>query len=105
MMARVHGKQSRIPRRAQAKPALYLGVECGGTRTSACLAGASGRVIKDRTFGPANLKLLTGARLAALLRSIQAAFPSPDAIAIGMAGARTESDRSRVRQAAAAGGG
>src|SRR5262249_54935321 len=51
--------------------------------------------------GPANVKLLSDAQLTSLLRSIAEAFPRPDTLAIGMAGARSEQDWLRIREAAA----
>jgi len=51
--------------------------------------------------GPANIKLLSDAELLALLRSLGAKLPRPDAVAIGLAGARIEEDRERIRRAAA----
>lgn len=52
------------------------------------------------TFGAANLKLLSDSQLLQHLRTIAAAFPSPAAVGIGMAGARTAADQDRLRTAA-----
>ena len=54
-----------------------------------------------RDFGPANLYLLDDAQLARMFRTIARAMPRPDAIAIGMAGARTAADHARLRRVAA----
>jgi N-acetylmuramic acid 6-phosphate etherase len=78
--------------------AVYLGIEAGGTRTVALAAGSSSR---RKEFGPANVRLLNDARLIAHFRAIAKAMPQPSALAIGMAGARTEADRERIRRAAA----
>jgi N-acetylmuramic acid 6-phosphate etherase len=77
----------------------YLGIEGGATHTRALLADASGRLIAEAQIGPANIQLLSDARLLALLRGLRQSLPQPDAIAIGLAGARTERDRLRIRQA------
>lgn len=54
-----------------------------------------------REFGPANLWLLDDRQLTARLRAAARAMPQPDAVAIGMAGARTDADRARLRRVAA----
>ena len=52
-------------------------------------------------FGPANLRLLDDARLVKHFQTIQRAVAaSPAALVIGMAGARSEQDRRRIRAAA-----
>src|SRR5213592_3384835 len=94
MMTRVKHEATSPP------PALYLGIEAGGTRTVALLAGAERRNARRVETGPANLRLLDDPQLARHFRSIAKAFPRPTAMAIGMAGARTEADRARIRQAA-----
>ncbi len=86
----------------------HLGIEAGGTRTSARWepgeGGSEGQVADNRvseaTFGPANLQLLSDAELLARFQEIAARFPHPRTVAIGMAGARTEADRQRIRDAA-----
>ena len=81
-------------------PKCLLGIEAGGTRTVAIAEMGSEHV--RREFGPANLRLLNDAQLLRHFRSIARTMPKPASIAIGMAGARTDSDRARIRQAAAA---
>jgi len=83
----------------------YLGIESGGTRTTALLAPGGGQPCLRAEFGPANLRLLDDDALgqhftaiSALSRKAQAPLAG---IAIGMAGARTDSDRQRIRAAAA----
>ena len=83
----------------KASTPLYFGIEAGGTRTVALADG--GGVASQKEFGPANLRLLNDEELARHFRTIAKAFPKPHAIAIGMAGARTEADRARIRKAAA----
>src|SRR6185436_14353385 len=79
----------------------FLGLECGGTRTIALLADNSGRATKRIEAGPANLKLLSDAQLIEHFHTISKSFPRPSALGIGMAGARTEADWKRIRDAAA----
>ena len=79
---------------------LYLGIEAGGTRTVALLEDCQGHHSEQREAGPANLRLLDDGQLARHFRGIARALPRPDALAIGMAGARTEADWARIRRAA-----
>jgi N-acetylmuramic acid 6-phosphate etherase len=75
---------------------LLLGLEAGGTRTTARLETLAGEPVAEQTFGPANLRLLPDAELLARFRTIAAALPRPSAIGLGIAGARTEADVARV---------
>src|SRR6058998_2780351 len=79
---------------------LFLGIECGGTRSVALLTNGNGEAVQRFEAGPANLKLLNDAQLIRHLESIANAFPRPTALGIGMAGARSEADWKRIRQAA-----
>ena len=81
-------------------PRCLLGIEAGGTHTVAIAERGSEHVRHE--FGPANLRLLTDAQLLRHFRSIARTMPKPESIAIGMAGARADSDRARIRQAASA---
>ena len=85
---------------ARAYNRLFLGIECGGTRTVALLVDGN-RPVKRIEIGPANLRLLSDAELARHFRSLRASFPRPAAIAIGMAGARTLADNERIRRCTA----
>jgi N-acetylmuramic acid 6-phosphate etherase len=84
----------------------FLGIECGGTRTVALLSRnkESGGDLRGH-FGPANVRLLDDAALIDHFKAvdgIRGQVPAPLAgIGIGMAGARTELDRKRIRAAAA----
>jgi N-acetylmuramic acid 6-phosphate etherase len=83
-------------------PTAFLGLDCGGTRSVAIYEGAG--VTRRAEAGPGNVRLLSDAQLLALfreLKSVHQNLPAPRAIAIGMAGARLDSDRDRVRAAAA----
>ena len=80
-----------------------LGIEGGGTRTSALLVEGKDSVLASFVVGPGNLQLLNGEELAALLTSIRDQLPArPDRIGIGMAGVRSAGDRERLRRAVAA---
>ncbi|MDP6904375.1 MAG: N-acetylmuramic acid 6-phosphate etherase [Verrucomicrobiota bacterium] len=76
-----------------------LGIEGGGTRTVALMVDATGQTVLRREFGSGNLRLLDERGLASLLRSITRAFPRPDAVGLGLAGARTKADQTRVKEA------
>jgi N-acetylmuramic acid 6-phosphate etherase len=79
---------------------ILLGIEAGGTRTVAIAATENGQELRRREFGPANLRLLGDRELRGHFEAIARAMPHPAAIAIGMAGARSEADRARIRKAA-----
>lgn len=80
---------------------LYLGIEGGGTRTVALLADEAGRLVQRQEAGPANFRLLSPQQLSRHLQSIADNLPQPTALAIGLAGARTQQDKERLRQTAA----
>ena len=84
----------------QSSGPLFLGIEGGGTRTVAVLADGRGKLVRRIEAGPGNARLLDDGHLVDLFEGIAAAFPGPDAVGIGMAGARAESDRRRIREAA-----
>lgn len=79
-----------------------LGIEGGGTRTSVLLLDDSeDRVLAEFAVGPGNIHLLTGG-LDPLLDEISGRLPSsPDRIGIGLAGVRSEGDRTRLAAAVA----
>lgn len=79
-----------------------LGIEGGGTRTSALLVEGTNSVLASFAVGPGNLQLLNAEELAALLASIRDQLPAqPDRIGIGLAGVRSAGDRERLRRAVA----
>ncbi len=81
---------------------VVLGIEGGGTRTTATLAGAADQVLASVTAGPGNLRLLEDDQLNALLDSIRDQLPArPDRIGVGLAGVRTAADRDRLSRAVA----
>src|SRR5580704_14474894 len=83
----------------------FLGIECGGTRTTVLLESGVGKSVLRAEFGAANLRLLDDAALEAHFNAVDGirrkASTRLAGIAIGMAGARTESDRRRIRAVAA----
>jgi N-acetylmuramic acid 6-phosphate etherase len=85
--------------------ASYLGIEGGGSRTTALLDPGGGLSSLRAEFGPANLRLMDDAGLVAHFTEIkslcQRAVAPLAGMAIGLAGARTQSDRLRIRAAAA----
>jgi N-acetylmuramic acid 6-phosphate etherase len=81
---------------------LILGIEGGGTRTVALLADGQGKLVQRLEAGPANVRLLSDTQLRRHLRLIGKSLPKPAAVAIGLAGAREERDRQRIRDAASA---
>ncbi|MHB1309226.1 MAG: N-acetylmuramic acid 6-phosphate etherase, partial [Limisphaerales bacterium] len=80
---------------------VWLGIESGGTRTVAIVASHDGQPRQRIESGPANLRLLTDTRLVAHFHALARQVPTPTALGIGMAGAREEADRKRIRHAAA----
>ncbi|MFN0066431.1 MAG: N-acetylmuramic acid 6-phosphate etherase [Limisphaerales bacterium] len=80
---------------ATAAPVL-LGIEAGGTRTTARAERSSGEVLAERVFAPGNVRLLDDVALVRLFREIAVAMPAPAALGLGLAGLRTEADRRRV---------
>ena len=80
---------------------LFLGIECGGTRSSFVMTPDEPTVYAQGKLGPANLRLLSDEELFRHFRPLGRSLPKPAALAIAMAGSRTESDRERIRKAAA----
>ncbi len=80
---------------------LFLGLECGGTRTVAIVADSTGRcVLRRERMGSANLRLLSRGQLIDLFREIAREAPKPDAIGIGMAGVLEEAERDQIKATA-----
>lgn len=77
-----------------------LGIEAGGTRTTAAWLPLGSTVARLETFGPANLQLVSDLELTRLLASIARLFPTPIGVGIGMAGLRTAADRDRLLRTA-----
>ncbi len=87
--------------RLKAELQTLLGIECGGTRTVALLVRGSD--VTRLEAGPANLRLVTDAQLIRHFRALRDRLPAPvhpNAIGIGMAGARTATLQKRILHAA-----
>ena len=77
--------------------AWVLGVESGGTKTSAILVDADGRVIARAEAGACNLKLSDDPAVVRVMRQVKRMLPSrPSRIVWCGAGVRTEHDRRRA---------
>jgi N-acetylmuramic acid 6-phosphate etherase len=82
--------------------AAFLGLDCGGTRSVAIYQCGDNQ--RRAEAGPGNVRLLSDAQLLTLfrtLRDVHKNLAPPAAIGIGMAGARMDVDRERVRRTAA----
>ncbi|MDB6041213.1 MAG: N-acetylmuramic acid 6-phosphate etherase [Verrucomicrobiales bacterium] len=73
-----------------------LGIEGGGTHSTAALGNLEGKILRSREFGPGNLRLLDDRALERFFKNIAEDFPTPDAIGIGLAGLRSSNDHARV---------
>ena len=78
---------------------VFLGLECGGTRTVALAADAGLKQLARVEAGPANLRLVSDARLVVHFRALRRQLPAPGAIGVGMAGVRDAADCARVERA------
>jgi len=82
---------------------VFLGIECGGTHSDVIAARTDEETLFKFTAGPANLRLVNDAQLEKHFAEIRNACDGMfeiSGVAIGMAGARTEQDRDRIRKAA-----
>ncbi len=77
---------------------IFLGIECGGTRTVALASDAKFRELGRLELGPANLRLSSDWQLNCIFQEIFRRFPGPSAVGVGIAGARTAEDVSRVNR-------
>lgn len=76
-----------------------LGIEAGGTRTSVLMVDDGSHVLASFQTGPAVLPLMSDRELQWHFREIASRLPcSPSAVGIGMAGARSEADKDRLRR-------
>ena len=89
----------------ETQPSALLGIECGATRSTVLLCQGDDLPCIRAEFGPANVRLMDDHQLIqhfTRVRTIQTeSMPALAGIVIGIAGARNESDRERVREAAA----
>jgi len=90
---------------AVTQPSALIGIECGATRSTVLLCQGDDLPCIRAEFGPANVRLMDDHQLIqhfSRIRTIQTdSMPPLAGIVVGIAGARTESDRERVREAAA----
>ncbi len=84
--------------RAMSDTPVFLGLECGGTRTVALAADAGLKPLAQVEAGPANLRLVTDAQLVMHFRALRRQLPAPSAIGVGMAGVRDAADCARVER-------
>ncbi len=78
-----------------------LGIEGGATRATVLLARGDGSEVRQWSEGPANLRLMDDRELLEHFRGIAGKVPEPlSALGIGLAGARTEAHRRRIRRLA-----
>lgn len=89
----------------ETQPSGLLGIECGATRSTVLLCQGDDLPCIRAEFGPANVRLMDDHQLIqhfTRVRTVQTdTMPPLAGIVIGIAGARNESDRERVREAAA----
>lgn len=75
-----------------------MGVDGGGTKTTAALIDESGRVLARAVAGVANARLLSDSQLTALFHTLQRGMKfTPDAVSLCLAGVVSSSDHNRVR--------
>lgn len=73
-----------------------LGIEGGGTRTTAWVVDEGRRVVRQVVAGPCNLRLRTDDQLLEHFQGLAARLPDVRAIGVGLAGCRDAADRARV---------
>src|SRR5687768_15891426 len=76
-----------------------LGIDGGGTATTAVVATENLEMRAQAAFGPGNVRLLSDRDLRALFMEVRGFCPNPARIGIGMAGARGGRDRRRIEAA------
>ncbi|MBN8248581.1 MAG: N-acetylmuramic acid 6-phosphate etherase [Verrucomicrobia bacterium] len=81
-----------------ASPGVWIGLECGGTRTVVLAAGPSGQLLRRLEAGPANLRLMQDPQLEAHFRALADQLPPPSGLGVGMAGVRDRADCLRVER-------
>lgn len=92
-------KNTRTVPEPRLPPGAVLGIEAGGTRTCVLMVDEGRHVLASFEIGPAVLPLMSDRELQWHFREIAARLPfSPSAVGIGMAGARSEPDKDRLRR-------
>ena len=89
-----------MKRRKKSVPFYALGIECGGTRTTALRLREDGQAGPRREYSAANLRLIDDEQLGKLFQQIAYQHENPKCVGVGMAGVRTQEDRNRVRRQA-----
>lgn len=87
-----------MKRKKKSVPGYALGIECGGTRTTALRLGEDGQASPRREYPAANLRLIDDEQLGKLFQQIAEQHENPKCVGVGMAGVRTQEDRNRVRR-------
>ncbi|HRI13426.1 MAG TPA: N-acetylmuramic acid 6-phosphate etherase [Verrucomicrobiota bacterium] len=77
---------------------IFLGLECGGTRSVALAVKGTFLEGKRSEAGPCNLRLVTDDQLEARFREVTRGLPEPSAIGVGMAGVRDAQDCARIER-------
>ena len=81
---------------------VFVGIEGGGTRTSALATDAAFNLLAQVESGPCNLRLTTDQALVEHFQALAKILPEPTALGVGLAGCRDAADRKRVSAALAA---
>lgn len=89
-----------MKRKKTTAPSYALGIECGGTRTTALRLQEDGQAGPRREYPAANLRLIDDEQLRELFQQIAEQHEDPKCVGVGMAGVRTQEDRNRVRRQA-----
>lgn len=89
-----------MKRKKTSAPSYALGIECGGTRTTALRLLEDGQASPKREYPAANLRLSGDEQLRKLFQQIAGQHESPMGVGVGMAGVRTQEDCDRVRRQA-----
>ncbi|MCS1411112.1 MAG: N-acetylmuramic acid 6-phosphate etherase [Verrucomicrobia subdivision 3 bacterium] len=84
--------------RESSKRSYALGIECGGTQTTAVRVSTAGKARFKQKYAAANLQLTSDAGLRELFWQIADRWSDPAAVGLGFAGLRTEVDQNRVRR-------
>lgn len=75
---------------------LLLGIEGGGSKTTAIAVDGEGGIVRRMTYGPGNIRLLDDGSLDALLADIHQDFPMVAGIGFGAAGLKEARELQRV---------
>ncbi len=76
---------------------ITLGIECGGTHTTAVLMSGENQILRRDEFAAGNMQMLSDADLQALFAEVRERMGPAEAVGIGVAGLRTAQDRLRLK--------